>query len=164
MEAQYVLHLSYINCDKLKSDCTNHTRQICISWHTMPFKTIKKIIIMYFRAHQGCNYAALIKYSKISNTVKYHYNLKSIWIYFTMSLILYFQYYINIKAEFSAVITPVFKITRSFRNHSNMLIWFARNRCNYHWKQKLQCNFQDTFMNIKFRRIAFIWNIFFVTL
>ncbi len=31
------------------------------------------------------------------------------------------------KAEFSAPITPVFSVTRSFRNHSNMLIWSLKN-------------------------------------
>ncbi len=30
-------------------------------------------------------------------------------------------------AEFLAAITPVFSVTSSFRNHSNMLIWCSRN-------------------------------------
>ncbi len=29
--------------------------------------------------------------------------------------------------EFSAAIIPVFRLTWSFRNHSNMLIWCSRN-------------------------------------
>ncbi len=32
-------------------------------------------------------------------------------------------YFCDGRAGFSAVITPVFSVTRSFRNHSNMLIW-----------------------------------------
>ncbi len=32
-----------------------------------------------------------------------------------------------VKAEFSAAFTQVSSVTRAFRNHSNMMIWFSRN-------------------------------------
>ncbi len=42
-------------------------------------------------------------------------------------------YFCKGKAEFSAAITPVFSVTRSFRNYFNLLIWCWRNiSC---WKQ-----------------------------
>ncbi len=56
----------------------------------------------------------------VSNIMKYHYNLKQLF-----SILIYFKaiYDCDGKGEFSAVITPVFSVTWSFRNHSNMLIW-----------------------------------------
>jgi len=41
-----------------------------------------------------------------------------------------------IKVEF-IIITPVFSVTWSFRNHSNMRIWWSTNIYHYYqwWKQ-----------------------------
>ncbi len=73
------------------------------------------------------------------------------------------------KAEFSAVITPVFSVTWSFRNHSNMLIWCSLNISYYYqcWNQwcclisvwKLSYVFiHHSLMNRKFKTTAFICN------
>ncbi len=48
-----------------------------------------------------------------------------------------------------SIITSVFSVTWSFRNHSNMMI------CCWSWKQFF---FQDSLMNRKLKRTAFIWN------
>jgi len=40
-----------------------------------------------------------------------------------------------------SIITPVFSVTWSFRNHSNMLMWCSRNIYNYYrCKKKTQLN------------------------
>ncbi len=61
------------------------------------------------------------------------------------------------KADFFSIIASVFSVTRSFRNHSNMLICCSRTISDYqHWKQ-LYClifivetvtHFYDSLMNI----------------
>ncbi len=54
------------------------------------------------------------------NIVKYYYNLRTVFYFNIISNVIYFC---DSKAEFSAVITPVFSVTWSFRNDSDMLIW-----------------------------------------
>jgi len=52
-----------------------------------------------------------------------------------------------------SIITPVFSVTWSFRNHSNMRIWCSRNISYYYqcWKQLL-----NTFVKI----VVFFWGFF----
>ncbi len=78
-----------------------------------------------FYAHRGCIY--LIKI--FCNIVKYVDNLKELF-----SIVIYSC---DGKAEFSVVITPVFSVTWSFRNYSNMWNWCSRNISDYYqcWKQ-----------------------------
>jgi len=60
---------------------------------------------------------------KISHIAKYYYNLKWLF-YFDMlkwNLLIWWQSWIF------SIITPVFSVTWSFRNHSNTLIWCLRN-------------------------------------
>ncbi len=79
----------------------------------------------------------------------------------------------SFKVEFIPVTTlnysSYFSFTSSFRNHSNMLVWCSRNSsCYYHhcWKLLLlniflktwYILFQDSLMNRRFRRTAFIWS------
>ncbi len=40
------------------------------------------------------------------------------------------------KVEFSAAITPVLNVTRSFRNHSNTVCWFAAKKTLLSWMSK----------------------------
>ncbi len=66
------------------------------------------------------------KHRKNSNIVKYYYNFKkvfSIWIHFKMWFIPVMQSWIF------CIITPVFSVTWSCRNHCNMLIYCSRNIC-----------------------------------
>ncbi len=61
------------------------------------------------------------KYSKTVIMWKYYYNLR--YFFFLFKYILSVNYSCDGKAEFSAAITPVFSVTWSFRNHSDLLTW-----------------------------------------
>ncbi len=83
---------------------------------------------------------------------------------FTKAAFIWLKYY---RIWIFSIITPVFRVTWSFRNHSNILICFSKNISDYYqcWNQ-LCCLiflwklwFQDSLMNWKFRRTAFVWNI-----
>ncbi len=67
------------------------------------------------------------------------------------------------KVEFSAAITPVFSVTWSFRNHSNMLILLLKKHLLSILKTVVLLNilwyFQDSLIRT-FRWTSFIWNIF----
>jgi len=73
-------------------------------------------------ANLGFNYL-IKKYSKNGIIVKY---------YTTSNNFFLFYFFLNVisshddKAEFSAAITAVFRVTWSFRNHYNILIWCSR--------------------------------------
>ncbi len=60
------------------------------------------------------------KCSNNSNIVKYYYNLKETVFYLN---ILKKVIYSSDQSWIFSIITPVFSVTWSFRNHSNMLIW-----------------------------------------
>ncbi len=63
-----------------------------------------------------------------------------------------FIYFCECKAECSVVITTVFIVTWSFRNHSNMLIWCSRNILYYYnWKKGLKGT-----LIVKFKRLLTI--------
>ncbi len=71
--------------------------------------------------------------------------LLSIWIiFFKCNLFLWFQ------SKIFSIITPVFSVTWSFRNHSNVLICSSRNiyyYC-YQYLKQLSTSFQDSLMNV----------------
>ncbi len=65
------------------------------------------------------------KHSENSNIKKYYYSLKRT--VFDLNIFLHVIYSSDNKADFSAAITPVFRVKWSFSNHSQMLIWCSRN-------------------------------------
>ncbi len=72
------------------------------------------------------------KYSKNSNVLKYCH-LKNFSNNFFCNLFL-----VMVNKKCSAIVTPVFRVKWSFRNHSNMVIWCSRNISYYYkcWKQR----------------------------
>ncbi len=92
--------------------------------------------------------AFLIKNTENCNIVKYYYNLKdciSILMYFKISFISVMQ-----SCIFS-IITPVFSVTWSFRNHSDMMIYYQ------YWKQL--CCFYIFILLFIFRTCDAFWGL-----
>jgi len=116
-------------------------------------------------AHQGCIYL-------IKNTV----NASILWKNITIlkKTVFYLNIFENViyscdQSWIFSIITPVFSVTWSFRNHSNMLIFCWRNISDYYqcWKQSCYfiflwkpwyIFFHDSLMIRKFKRTAFISN------
>ncbi len=96
-----------------------------------------------------------VKYSKNWNIVKKNVLIKNIFCY---DIFLDVIYFCDVRAETFSIINPVFSVTGSFRNHSNMLVCCSRNISYFNhfkcWKQ-LCCLifvwkliFQDSLMKI----------------
>ncbi len=126
-------------------DLTDHWNALI----TLLFKSlwmVRYFFLMFFKevssAHQGCNYL-------IKNTVK----TVILWNIIPM-----------IKSCIFSIITRVFSVTWSFRNHYNMMMCCSRNISYYYlycgasfffffWKS--WCIFQDSLKNRKFKSLLY---------
>ncbi len=105
--------------------------QLFVSWEPHMGKPVTKqhLFLTLFKGVtiqnicEAAYWSSLYIFTKFWNIVKYYYNLKSMFsiaMYFKMQFIPLMQSYIF------SIITPVFSVTWSFRNHSNMLIWCSK--------------------------------------
>ncbi len=140
------------NCTRGTSLCRKSRGRYVIIYNLNFHDIFKYLIICYIPFKGLLTRLHSFDKNKIkSNIAKYYYNLKQCF----SILILYF------KMWFIHVNFPVFSVTWSFRNHSNMLILCSRNVYYYHsWKQLccLMFLWQKYLINRKFKRTALIRN------
>ncbi len=132
--------------------------------------------LLFAGIKNDCYYNTMIKYHKIIYGRYIHiyfYNHIIIWewwkeYYFNILLTFIWisfknkMYFYDGKAGFSAVITPVFSVTWSFRNLSNMLISCSKKNIYIYYHKNIIIinveNVEDAFFWLQFYRAAFIWS------